>query len=401
MKVQPKFYNSLHFQTFWNSGNGKELLEMAGISIDIQNFEKYSHLYYEVDELGDQVVKDTYLKLPYHEASALVQKYSQNPVSENDEIPESLKKMFLQMQQIPEWFDPELANIGARFNMRTGTNALIILRDFTLMGGYDFAYLNKPLIFTGALKKGAVKRLKDTLEFWVHVTRENALKVNSDAYQLIVRTRLMHSYARLSIKAKAENWDYENWGEPINSWDMIATYTGFSMVFMQGLKKLGIKISEEEEKGVFHLWKYIGYLLGIPAEYLPENRQEAVEQLYLWSALQDKADEDSVQLSRALLDENLTNTIYKFKFQRKLLLKLHQSMNWFLLDRELNERLKIPEVSFPALFPKMIIQGNRISEKIWKINTPEGYQKLVNFGNKEQMKVLDDYIKHTPKDFHY
>ncbi len=211
----------------------------------------------------------------------------------------------------------------------------------------------------------------------------------------------MHSYARLSIKAKAENWDYENWGEPINSWDMIATYTGFSMVFMQGLKKLGIKISEEEEKGVFHLWKYIGYLLGIPAEYLPENRQEAVEQLYLWSALQDKADEDSVQLSRALLDENLTNTIYKFKFQRKLLLKLHQSMNWFLLDRELNERLQIPEVSFPALFPKMIIQANRISEKIWKINTPEGYQKLVSFGNKEQMKVLDDYIKHTPKDFHY
>ncbi len=126
-----------------------------------------------------------------------------------------------------------------------------------------------------------------------------------------------------------------------------------------------------------------------------------MEQLYLWSALQDKADEDSVQLSRALLDENLTNTIYKFKFQRKLLLTLHQSMNWFLLDRELNERLKIPDVSFPALFPKMIIQINRISEKIWKIHTPEGYQKLVSFGNKEQMKVLDDYIKHTPKDFHY
>ncbi|HAI80567.1 MAG TPA: DUF2236 domain-containing protein, partial [Chryseobacterium sp.] len=119
---------------------------------------------------------------------------------------------------------------GARLCMRSGTNALIILRDFVLMGGYDYAYLNKPLIFTGALKKGAVKRLKDTLEFWVHVTREDALKVNSEAYQLIIRTRLMHSYARLKIKEKAKDWDYEIWGEPINFWDMIATYTGFSLV---------------------------------------------------------------------------------------------------------------------------------------------------------------------------
>src|SRR5690606_1403958 len=99
-------------------------------------------------------------------------------------------------------FDKDLANVGARFCMRTGTNALIVLRDFSLMGGYDFASLNKPLIYTGALKKGAVKRLKDTLEFWVNVTREDALKVNSEAYQLIVRTRLMHSYARLKIREK-------------------------------------------------------------------------------------------------------------------------------------------------------------------------------------------------------
>lgn len=401
MQAKPTFYNSAHFQKFWNEGNGKELINWAGTQPNIQNFEKYAHLYYEVDDLGDAVVKDTYLKLPYNEASAIVQNWTKNKISENDNAPESLKKMFLQMQHIPDWFDEDLANIGARFNMRTGTNALIILRDFTLMGGYDFAYLNKPLIFTGALKKGAVKRLKDTLEFWVHVTRENALKINSEAYQLIVRTRLMHSYARLSIKKKVGNWDFEKWGEPINSWDMIATYTGFSLVFMQGLKKLGIKISDEEERGVFHLWKYIGYLLGIPAEFLPENKQQAVEQLYLWSSLQDKSDDDSVQLARALLDENLTNTIYKFQFQRKLLLNLHQSMNWFMLDKEVNERLQIPKVSFPAVFPKMVIQANKISEKIFDVKNPEGYQKLVEFGNKNQMKVLDDYIKHTPKDFHY
>lgn len=285
--------------------------------------------------------------------------------------------------------------------MKTGTNGLIILRDFSLMGGYDFAYLNKPLIFTGALKKGAVKRLKDTLEFWVKVTREDALKVNSEAYQLIVRTRMMHSYARLSIRKKVENWDYENWGEPINHWDMIATYLGFSLVFMQGLKKLGIVISPEEERGVFHLWKYVGYLLGIPTEFLPDNKIEATENFYLWTSVQAEGDSDSAQLAKALLDENLESTIYKFQFQRELLLSLHKSMNWHLLDEEVIDRLQISKPPAYKLFPEFIISINKAAQKILNPQNPEKLRKHVDIGNKQQLKVLDDYIKHTPKDFHY
>ena len=401
MKTEPRFHNAPHFKNFWEKGNGKQLLDWSGWKPTFENFEKFAHLYYQVDELGDNAVNDTYLKLRYNEASALVQQFSKNKISESDDAPESVKKLFLQMQEVPAWFDENLANIGARLCMRSGTNALIILRDFVLMGGYDYAYLNKPLIFTGALKKGAVKRLKDTLEFWVHVTREDALKVNSEAYQLIVRTRLMHSYARLKIKEKGQNWDYEKWGQPINSWDMLATYTGFSLVLMQGLKKLSVKISEEEEQGVFHLWKYIGYLLGIPAEFLPENKQQAVEQLYLWSSLQDKGDSDSVHLAKALLDENLENTIYRYPFQRKLLLNLHQSMNWFLLDKEINERLQIPKVGITSVFPRFITKANQIAQQIFKLDNEKKYRKLVEIGNRDQMKVLEDYIKHTPKDFQY
>lgn len=398
--MTPKFQNSSCFKNYWEKGNGKELLDWANIKPNPQTFQKLSPLYHQIDDLGDLLVQETYLKLPYTEASALIKKYSEHSISENEKVQENVKNFFLQMQKTPDWFDVNLANVGARFCMRTGANGLIILRDFTLMGGYDFAYLNKPLIFTGALKKGAVKRLKDTLEFWIRVTRENALTINSEAYQLIVRTRLMHSYARLKIKEKT-TWDFQNWGEPINSWDMIATYTGFSLVFMQGLKKLGIEISSEEEKGVFHLWKYIGYLLGIPPQFLPENRQYAVEQLYWWTTIQEQGDEDSAHLAKALLQENLDNTIYKYSFQRKMLLRLHQSMNWHLLDEEINQRLQIPKPHKAfSIFPKIVRKGNLVSQKIYLRNFQQ-YQKLVEMGSLQQLKVLDDYIKHTPKDFNY
>lgn len=399
--MTPKFQNATHFKNFWEQGNGKELLDWASIKPNPQTFQKYAPLYFQVDELGDDVVKETYLKLNYREASAIIHQYSTQPITENEVAPEKVKKLFLQLQEIPHWFDKDLANKGARLCMRAGANGLMILRDFTLMGGYDFAYLNKPLIFTEALKKGAVKRLKDTLEFWVNVTRENALEPNSEAYQLIVRTRLMHSYARLKIKEKTEKWDDENWGEPINHWDMIATYTGFSLVFMQGLKKLGIIISDEEEKGLFHLWKYIGYLLGIPPEYLPDNRQQAVEQFYWWTTIQDQGDDDSAQLAKALLNENLENTIYKHSFQRKMLMNLHQSMNWFLLDEEINNRLQISKpAKIFSVFPKIVVKGNKIFQKIYLRNSTK-YQKLVEMGDEQQKKVLADYIQHTPKDFHY
>ncbi len=399
--MTPKFHNATHFKNFWKHGNGKELLDWADIKPNSQTFQKYAPLYHRVDELGDEVVKETYLKLNYKEASAIIHKYSKQPITENDDASENVKKLFLQLQETPHWFDKDLANKGARFCMRTGANGLMILRDFTLMGGYDFAYISKPLIFTEALKKGAVKRLKDTLEFWVNVTRESALQPNSEAYQLIVRTRLMHSYARLKIKEKTEQWDYQNWGEPINSWDMIATYTGFSLVFMQGLKKLGIIISDDEEKGLFHLWKYIGYLLGIPVDYLPNDRHQAVEQFYWWTTIQDEGDDDSAQLAKALLNENLENTIYKHSFQRKMLKNLHQSMNWFLLDEEINKRLQIPKPAKAfSVFPKIVVKGNQIFQKIYLRNATQ-YQKLVEMGSEQQKKVLKDYIEHTPKDFHY
>lgn len=398
--MTPKFQHSAHFKDYWEKGNGKELLDFSGVDPNFKTFQKFAPLYQQIDNLGDEVVKETYLKLPYQEASALVQKYNENPISEDEPISEHVKKFFLQMQQPPDLFDEDLANIGARFCMRTGANGLIILRDFTLMGGYDFAYLNKPLIFTGSLKKGAVKRLKDTLEFWVKVTRENALTPHSEALQLIVRTRLMHSYSRLKIKEKTD-WDYETWGQPINIWDMIATYTGFSLVFMQGLSKLGIIISPEEEKGLYHLWKYIGYLLGIPAEFLPDNRQQAVEQFYWWTTIQDQGDEDSTHLAEALLQENLDNTIYKYPFQRKMLLKLHQSMNWFLLDEEVNRRLKIPKPKTAfSIFPTIVKKGNFVAQKIY-LRSAGQYQKLAEMGSDQQKKVLSDYIKNTPKDFHY
>lgn len=387
--LQPRFKDAPHFKSFWEKGNGKQLIEFSEADVNFNDFEKFASYYYHVDEVGDEVVKDVYGSKKFHEASREIEQYIRNGVTEHDNVPESVKKLFSQTQKKPDWLDENLLKSGAELCMRSGLDALISLRDYCLIGGYDYAYLNKPLIATEALKKGAVKRLSETLDFWVNVTRYNALEIHAKGYEFAIKTRLIHSYARISIKKYYKNWDTKNWGEPINSWDMMATYFGFSLVFLHSLLKLGNTFSEEEEKGMFHLWKYIGYLLGIPEHLLPDNKKQATEYFYLWTSIQPPSDKDSVLLAHSLLDESLKNPILKFQFQRRNLRYLHICCTWLLLDEDTCQRLQIPEVSNKNVFPKT----KRFFNKIYTAIASREAQ--IRSGNKKHLKVLDDYLKIT------
>ncbi|MFP3593373.1 oxygenase MpaB family protein [Chryseobacterium sp. SIMBA_038] len=387
--LQPRFKDSQHFKDFWIKGNGKQLTDFTGAEVSFKDFEKFAPYFYHVDEIGDEVVKDVYLTKKFSEGSKEIEGYIRNGVSENDDVPESVKKLFSQTQHVPEWLDYDLLKSGAELCMRSNLDSLISLRDYCLIGGYDYAYLNKPLIATEALKKGAVKRLSETLDFWVNATRYNALEIHAKGYEFAIKTRLIHSYARLSIKKHYKEWDTENWGEPINSWDMMATYIGFSLVFLHSLKKLGNTFSVEEEKGLFHLWKYVGYLLGIPENLLPDDKKQATEYFYLWTSIQPPADKESALLAHSLLNESLENPILKFKFQRKNLRYLHICCTWFLLDDDVCRRLHIPDVSNRKLFPNTKIIINKIYDNLVNRNT------RIKRGNKAQLKVLEDYLRVT------
>ena len=384
-QLLPRFQFAGHFKNFWERGNGKKLIEWSGAEVNFNDFEKYAPLYFKADDLGDKVVKDFYLTRPYAQASKEIENYIRHGIPKDASVPDSVKQLFQHSEELPKWVDQRLLRLGAENCMRGGLNAFISLRDYTLMGGYDYAYLNKPLIFTGALKKGAMKRLSETLEFWINVSRYDALKIHAKGYEYAIKTRLIHSYARLKIKQHYTDWDYDTFGEPLNLWDMTATSNGFSLVYLHGLHKLGFDLSEEEELGVFHLWKYIGYLLGIHPEILPDNKKEATERFYLWTSIQAPADEDSVSLARSLVQESLENPILKYRFQREILRYIHISSAEFLLDEDVKKRLQIPKIRSKDLFPKTIQFANKVLERTISRKV------LIARGNKAQLSILQDY----------
>lgn len=384
---KPIYKDCPHFKEFWAKGNGKKLIDWAEAKVSFENFGKNAVQFYKVDDIGDEVIREVYFKKSFAVATREIEGYCRNGIAAEDKIPESVKNLFLHTQKIPDWVNYNVMEAGAELCRRVGIDALISLRDYSLMGGYDYAHLNKPLIATGLLKKGALKRLKDTLEFWITVTREDALQLHGKGYESCIKIRMIHSYARLSIKKHQPDWDVENWGEPINQWDMMATYNGFSLIILHSLKMLGHEISEKEEAGIFLLWKYVGYLLGISPELMMTNKKDAVEKFYQWTSVQPAADEDSKLLAKSLLHESIENPMLKFQFQRRLLKYLHISCTHFLLDKATCKRLAIPEIPYKSLFPKFRIFYNRNIRKLIPRN------KQIATGNKEQMQVLEDYSR--------
>jgi hypothetical protein len=103
--LQPRFKDASHFKNFWETGNGKQLIEFSGAKVNFKDFEKFSHFFYDIDEIGDEVVKDIYFTQPFPEASKQIETYIRNGILKNDKIPESAKVLFEQTQSIPAWLD--------------------------------------------------------------------------------------------------------------------------------------------------------------------------------------------------------------------------------------------------------------------------------------------------------
>lgn len=382
--------NNSSFAHYWKQGIGKNLLQKIGYTPSLKNAEELIPQLFAWDKSADQVIIDLYLEKGIVTGNNSLMSYL-----DNDFVPLSEKKIwdnfFTTVTLDPPWLDREKLNKGAEFCRRSGLSALIVLRDYCLMGGYESAAINKPLIYTGALKKGAVKRLTDTVEFWVQITKENALNTGSEGLKQVFLTRMIHSYSRVNILAKTD-WETSKWGIPINTWDMLATNIGFSLVFMVGLGQIGIHPTAAETEGLFHFWKYIGYLLGIPLELLPDNEEQAINALYLWTMTQREGDEDSKALAKALKQEPLEAKYPTNHLFRQMMKEIHLFYNQYLLGDYSCELLGLPKTTI-GRFGVVNIWRARKAEKY--ITDEQSRLKAVSDGGKEQERVRQIYQKYN------
>jgi hypothetical protein len=104
---------------------------------------------------------------------------------------------------------------------------------------------------------------------------------------------------------RSGRWDADAWGAPINQHDELGTSLLFSVVVLEGLRQLGVRIAPADAEAYMHLWRWSGWLMGVDPELLPATESEAHTLGEVIAAMQGPPDHDSRNLTRALLEAPL------------------------------------------------------------------------------------------------
>ncbi|HEY6877350.1 MAG TPA: oxygenase MpaB family protein [Polyangiales bacterium] len=266
------------------------------------------------------------------------------------DAPEPLRAFFRIVDAEPAWLDRDLVEEGVDFIQRVGLAAPYVLRDVALMGGYLLSGFNHVLVMTGALNKDASLRIAETGQWWIECTERHGLSRFGTGFRSTLHVRLVHAMVRRGL-THSPKWDAEQWGVPVNQIDMVATYLGFCVVMLGGLRMLGIPVSAQESKAVMHLWAYAGWLMGVEERWLVFSERDGAVLLNHTLMTQSRPDWTSRELGRALSLEPLSRTYPRFSaLRRKVAYYKHLSISRYFLGPEKMRQLGLPDY-VPPLFP--------------------------------------------------
>jgi len=254
------------------------------------------------DPRADAVVA-LFRRLPKDHGRRLFEAALRDGVHSLDDPPQELVEFFEHTEATPYWVDPARLDCGARAIVRTGVLGLFPLGDMSLMGGYLASRATKTLVATGEIERMASQRLVETAAWWLDVTTPGALTVGNTGYASALRVRLVHAHVRAAMNRRPD-WDYDEWDKPINQVQTAGTLLLFSLVFVYGTQLLGIRFSERERADMLHLWRYVGWLLGIDEELLPATEEDAWRLFWLLATTEFIPDEDSKRLAKALIESH-------------------------------------------------------------------------------------------------
>ncbi|UYW02411.1 hypothetical protein K5I29_05820 [Flavobacterium agricola] len=140
------------FSSYWE--NPKSYLNtIKSANINLLAANAMVPYYFEVDDLGDAVAEEYLVEMGFRAGMGKLHQILKTYPLHVETYSENTQRFLQQIFHIPDWLDADLLNEGTNFCNRSGTSGLATLRNYSLMGGYESAAINKPLIFTEALKK--------------------------------------------------------------------------------------------------------------------------------------------------------------------------------------------------------------------------------------------------------
>ncbi len=138
------------------------------------------------------------------------------------------------------------------------------------------------LNMTGQLTHNFRRRASETLRFILDAMEPDGLGPKGRGRRTVQKVRLMHATIRLFATRSGEWPKHPDWGAPINQEELVGTLMAFAYLAVDGVRRLGVKVSEIEAEDFLHAWKCIGFMLGLREDAFPKDMREAAQ---IWAAV--------------------------------------------------------------------------------------------------------------------
>ncbi len=233
--------------------------------------------FWQRDELMTGVV-EAFERLGHEQGRALFEQALTQGIDTLDDPPQELVDLFEHLDNLPAQFDLESAERGRMLAMSSTFAATTIIRGWAF---YETAMTGDISAATGATGRFAddgPRRFIETARVFAEFTLPDIFDRNSDAFQDVVRVRLMHALASKGLRRKWGDDVYLKFGEPIP----VTSLLGFGSGMLLGRlvdHAFGRKLTPQQLEDLAEYSSFSGRLWGAPEALHSPNGLELIRSL--------------------------------------------------------------------------------------------------------------------------
>ena len=251
------------------------------------------------DPLADAVVADLFASGQVSAVNDLMRLLIDNDDVPSASLPSGIRDYLKQTEILPAWTDAQRIRRGEQVFWQYGSVIVTCLFCYGLPACYAAAKGVQVLALTARLHSNTTRRIIETAQMMVDVMRPGGLARGGKGIRSVQKVRLMHAAVR-HLVGKHSNWNPE-WGTPVNQEDMAGTLMAFSWIVVDGLRKLGYSLSDQDAEDFLYAWRVVGYLIGLRDEMLPADLKSAATLMRTIAARQYAACPEGQELTHDLM----------------------------------------------------------------------------------------------------
>lgn len=263
------------------------------------------------------------------------------------DAPAELRELIEFSATAPAWFDSRAVYPGCRaFHADSDlyVQALVgssIVRGFTTL-------IAKSFFGTGRLTDHGVRRLRQNIRQLIEIMMPGGLERHGEGWKLSVRIRLIHSQVRRQF-SKSGEWDEAEDGVPIHMAHVALAAANFSARVLEAGMRLGAEPTPEEREAFVQIWRYSGYLMGVPETILFRSEAEALDLCRVAFACEPRPEIESVVMGNALVNSAPVVIGIRKPSERQDLADYVYRVSRALIGDELADQLNFPRRSTRGL----------------------------------------------------